>query len=67
MNLSGALAIAVPEIILALSALALLAAGAFGLKVRLVAFGAVVALAAAAVAAAVGPQGQLRARSAWGA
>ena len=58
MNLSGALSIALPEIILALSALALLATGAFGLKVRVVSLASVAALVVAAMAAAVGPHGE---------
>ena len=57
MDVSSALAIALPEVILALSALALLAAGAFGTPTRIVSLGAGVALVIAAIAAAVAPQG----------
>ena len=59
MDISGALQIALPEIILAASALALLAIGAFGGDriARFVAAGAGIALAAAAVVAAFGPYG----------
>ena len=59
MDLSGALQIALPEIILALSALGLLAAGAFAgdRSTRFVSAGAGVALAAAAGAAALSPFG----------
>ena len=59
MDLSGALQIALPEIILALSALALLAFGAFAgdRATRFVSAGAGVALCAAAAAAALGPFG----------
>ena len=59
MDLSGALQIALPEIILAVGALLLLAFGAFGGErvSRFVAAGAGVALAAAAAAAALSPFG----------
>ena len=59
MDLSGALQIAAPEIILAVSALLLLAGGAFAGPgaTRFVSAGAGVALAVAAAAAALGPFG----------
>jgi NADH-quinone oxidoreductase subunit N len=60
MDLSGALSIALPELILAIGALALLVVGAFrgDRSTSLVAIGAGALLAVAAIAAAIGPLGQ---------
>src|SRR4051812_35896145 len=59
MDFSGALAIALPEIVLALGAMALLVFGAFSgdRATGVVSTGACVVLAAAAAAACFGPQG----------